>query len=132
MSLIHAELVERLHFGDDAVLLALDSAGVDDVLKAAMQAARQGSAQLDRGATVHQFLIEAGAADLEFSDGTVVWRLNRAFAAEIIELLTEMHDHPGRGHHYVDISAPARMLVLSFNEYPLNLLPPEAMFPPIA
>jgi hypothetical protein len=31
-----------------------------------------------------------------------------------------MHDHPGAGHHYVDISAPADMLVLSQNEYPLK------------
>lgn len=132
MSVIHAELVERLHFGDDAVLLAMDSAGVVDVLTAATQASQQGSAQLHHGPTLYQFLIEAGAADVEFSDGTVIWRLDSAVAAEIVSLLTEMHDHPGSGHHYVDISKPADMLVLSQNEYPPDLLPPEATFPPIA
>jgi hypothetical protein len=34
-----------------------------------------------------------------------------------------------QGHHYVDISKPVDMLVLSRNEYPLNLLPPEAVYP---
>ena len=106
MSVIHAELVEKLYSGDDAVLLAMDSAGVDGVLAAVTQAARQGSAQLDHGATVHQFLIQAGGADVEFGEGTVVWRLDSAVASEIIELLTEMHDHPGSGHHYVDICKP--------------------------
>ena len=110
----------------------MDSAGVDEVLAAVTRAARQGSAQLDHGATVHQFIIQAGAADIEFGEGTVVWRLGSTGASEIIELLTEMHDHPGSGHHYVDISKPADILVLSLNEYPLNLLPPEATFPPIA
>ena len=132
MSVIHAELVEKLHSGDDSVLLAMDGAGVDDVLATVTQAARQGSARLDHGATVHEFLIQAGAADVEFGEGTVVWRLDSAVASEFIELLTEMHDHPGSGHHYVDISKPADILVLSLNEYPLNLLPPEATFPPIA
>jgi hypothetical protein len=132
MSIIHAELVEKLNFGDDAVLLAMDSAGVDEVLAAVKQAAQHGSAQLDHGATVHQFLIQAGAADIEFGVGTIVWRLKSAVAAEIVELLTEMQVHPGSGHHYVDISKPADTLVLSQNEYPLDLLPPEAAFPPIA
>ena len=97
MSVIHAELVEKLHSGDDSVLLAMDGAGVDDVLATVTQAARQGSARLDHGATVHEFLIQAGAADVEFGEGTVVWRLDSAVASEFIELLTEMHDHPGSG-----------------------------------
>lgn len=132
MSVIHAELVEKMYMGDDAVLLAMDTAGVDTVLAALTQAAQQGSAGLNHGATIHQFRIEPGAADIEFRVGTVVWRLDAAVAGEIIELLTEMHDHPGSGHHYVDISKPADMLVLSRNEYPLNLLPPEAVYPPPA
>jgi hypothetical protein len=131
MSLVHAELVEKLNFGDDAVLLAMDSAGVDEVLAAVTQAAQHGSAQLDHGAIVHQLLIQAGAANIEFGAGTVIWRLGSAVAAEIIELLTEMHDNPGSGHHYVDISRPADTLVLSQNEYPADLLPPEATLPPI-
>lgn len=132
MSVIYAELAEKLYMGDDAVLLAMDAAGVDTVLAVLTDATQKGSARLDHGATIHQFVIEPGAAEIEFRDGTVVWRLDAAVAAEIIELLTEMHDHPGSGHHYVDISEPADLLVLSLNEYPLNLLPPEAVYPPPA
>jgi hypothetical protein len=40
MSVIHAELMEKFYFGDDAVLLAMDGAGVDDVLAAARHVAR--------------------------------------------------------------------------------------------
>ena len=133
MSLIHAQPgwgKSSSSFGKDSVLLAMDAAGVDSVLAALTQAARQGSARLGHGATTHQFLIEAGTEDIEFGEGTVVWRLDAAKAAEIIEFLTEMHDHPGSGHHYVDISTPADELVLSLNEYPPSMFPPEATFPP--
>lgn len=44
MSLIYAELVEKLCIGEDAVLLAMDSSEVDDALAAVTQAIRQGSA----------------------------------------------------------------------------------------
>ncbi|WP_090600931.1 hypothetical protein [Mycobacterium lentiflavum] len=121
-----------MYFGDDAVLLAMDDAGVDDVVTVVRQAAQHGSARLAHGATVHQFVIQAGAAGVEFGEGTVVWRLDPAVAAEIIEMLTEMDENPGKGHHYVDISRPAKMLVLSLNEYPTSTLPPEAVFPPSA
>ncbi|BBZ15192.1 hypothetical protein [Mycobacterium branderi] len=129
MSVIHAELAEKLYFGDDGALLAMDDAGVSEVLTAVTQAVQLGSARLNHGATTHHFVIETGTANVEFHNGAVLWRLDRAVAAEIIELLTEMHDNPGSGHHYVDLSKPSG-LVLSLNEYPLNLLPPEAVFPP--
>lgn len=133
MSLIYAELAEKLHFGDDAVLLAMDDAGVSEVLAAVTEAAQTGSARLDHGATIHKFLIEPGAAEVEFREGLVVWRLDAAKAEEIAELLDSMIDSGiPAGHHYVDISKPADMLVLSRNEYPLNLLPPEAVYPPPA
>lgn len=131
MSVIYAELAEKLHFVDDAVLLAMDDAGVSEVLAAVTEASQQCSARLDHGATIHQFLIEPGAAAVEFHEGRVVWRLNAAKAEEIIVLLDSMIGSGiPEGHHYVDISKPADMLVLSRNEYPLNLLPPEAVYPP--
>lgn len=131
MSVIYAELAEKLHFGDDAVLLAMDDAGVGEVLAAVTEASQQGSARLDHGATIHQFLIEPGAAAVEFHEGRVVWRLDAAKAEEIIVLLDSMIGSGiPEGHHYVDISKPTDMLVLSRNEYPLNLLPPEAVYPP--
>lgn len=128
VSVIHAELVEGFYFGDDAVLLAMDTAGVNTVLAAVTQAAQQGSARLEHGPTIHQFVVEQGAADIKFHEGAVVWRLDAALAAEVIGLLTELHEPPSAGHHYVDISTPAKMLVLSRNEY-LDKLPAEATFP---
>src|ERR1700761_7904653 len=111
MGVIYAELAKAFYFGDDAVLLAMDTAGVDMVLQALTQAARSGSSRLLQEATTHQFIIEAGAADVEFHDGAVVWRLDAAKAAEIVELLSAMHGRPSAGHHYVDITAPAETLV---------------------
>jgi hypothetical protein len=65
--------------------------------------------------------------------GHVVWRLDAAKAEEIVVLLGSMIDSGiPQGHHYVDISKPVDMLVLSRNEYPLNVLPPEAVYPPRA
>lgn len=134
MSVIHAELAEKLDSGHDAVLLAMDDAGVSEVLAAMRQAAQQGSARLSHGATTFLFRIEAGAADIEFHDGAVVWRLDDAKAAELIELLNSMVDSGiPEGHHYLEgMSTPTETVVLSRNEYPLNLLPPEAVYPPPA
>ncbi len=134
MSVIYAELVEKLDSGRDAVLLAMDDAGVSEVLAAVTQAAQQGFARLDHGATNHLFRIEAKAADVEFQRGAVVWRLDAAKAAELIELLSSMVDSGiPEGHHYLEgMSAPTETIVISRNEYPVNLLPPEAVYPPPA
>lgn len=131
MSVIHAELAEKLDSGHDAVLLAMDDAGVSEVLAAVRQAAQQGSARLDHGAMTFVFRIEPGAADIEFHDGAVAWRLDAAKAAELIELLNSMVDSRiPEGHHYLEgMSTPTETVVLSRNEYPLNLLPPEAGLP---
>ncbi|MFC5336855.1 hypothetical protein [Mycobacterium branderi] len=130
--MIHAELAEKLDSGHDAVLLAMDDAGVNEVLAAVTQAAQDGSARLDHGATTHLFRIEAGAAGVEFHDGAVVWRLDSAKAAELIQLLNSMVDSGiPEGHHYLEgMSTPTETVVLSRNEHPPNLLPPDAVFPP--
>ena len=121
MSVIYAELVEKLDAGRDAVMLAMDDAGVSEVLATVTQAWQQGSAQLDHGATTHVFRIEASAADIEFHNGAVVWRLYAVKAAELIDLLSSMVDSgKPEGHHYLDgMSTPTETVVLSRNEYPL-------------
>jgi hypothetical protein len=92
MNILHAEFAEGFDFGHDAVLLVMDTGGVKAVLAALTQAEQQGSARLVHGGTIHQFFIEPGAADIEFHEGTVVWRLDLAKAAEMIELLTETRE----------------------------------------
>jgi hypothetical protein len=65
-----------------------------------------------------QFRVEAGAPDVEFGHHTVVWRLDQAKVGEVIELLTAaVQSAHAAGHHYVDITAPAHTLVLSYNEH---------------
>ena len=131
MSMIYAELAEKLDSGHDAVLLAMDDAGVSEVLAAVTRAAQQGSARLDHGAVTFLFRIDAGAKDIEFHNDAVEWRLDAAKAAELIELLSSMVDSGiPEGHHYLEgMSTPTETVVLSRNEYPLSSLPPEAVFP---
>jgi hypothetical protein len=102
---------------EDVVLLAFDSAGLDTFLAALTEAQQQGSSRLHRRRRVHDFVIEAGAADIELADDRAVWRLSHAKAAEIIEKLTAISsERPG--HHYVDdMLSPAPTLVLSLNQY---------------
>jgi hypothetical protein len=118
MTVVRAELARQFYFGDDAVLLVMDTDGVTTFLSALVRAQQQGASQLERGGTVHDFLIEPGAADIELHEDRVVWRLDHAKAAEIAELLTAMtQSTTGAGHYYVDISTPAETLVLSRNEH---------------
>jgi hypothetical protein len=102
---------------DDVVLLAMDGAGLETFLAALTAARQRGSGRLQRRRRVHEFVIAAGAADIELADDRVVWRLDDGVAAEIITELTGMgrSDHPC--HQYIDIVSPAPTLVLSRDEY---------------
>jgi hypothetical protein len=118
MTIVRAELARQFYFGEDAVLLVMDTDGVTTFLSALVRAQQQGASRLEGDGTVHDFLIKPDAADIELHDDRVVWRLDHAKAAEIIELLTAMtQSTTGAGHYYVDISTPAETLVLSRNEH---------------
>jgi hypothetical protein len=104
--------------GDDVVLLAMDHAGLDTFLAALTQAEHQGSSQLQRRGRVHDFVIEAGAADIELDDDRVVWRLDHTRAVEIMEKLKVLSSSGYPCHHYVDdMFSPAPTLVLSRDQY---------------
>ena len=104
--------------GEDVVLLAMDHAGLDTFLAALTQAEQQGSSQLQHRGRVHDFVIEAGTADIELDDDRVVWRLDHTRAVEIIEKLKVLSSSGHPGHHYVDdMFSPAPTLVLSRDEY---------------
>ncbi len=104
--------------GEDVVLLAMDRAGLDSFLAALTQAEQQGSSRLQRRGRVHDFVIEAGAADIELDDDRVVWRLDHTRAVEIIEKLKVLNSSGHPGHHYVDdMFSPAPTLVLSRDQY---------------
>jgi hypothetical protein len=117
MTVVRAELARQFYFGDDAVLLVMDTDGVTTFLSALVRAQQQGASRLEGDGTVHDFRIKPDAADIELHDDRVVWRLDHAKATEIIELLTAMTQSTTHaGHYYVDISTPAKTLVLSRNE----------------
>jgi len=80
-------------------------------------AVRLGSSQLEHGGVTHEFVMQAGAADVEVGEGRVVWRLDHPKAVEIVDDLKALADGDGPGHNYVDISTPTNTLVLSRDEY---------------
>jgi hypothetical protein len=116
MTIIRVEFAPDFR-GEDVVLLAMDGAGVVAFAAALKDAAEQGSSQLQHGGVTHEYLIQADAADIDLDDIRVVWRLDLAKAAEIIEDLDELSSGDRPGHHYVDISKPTETLVLSRDEY---------------
>ncbi|OBH03274.1 hypothetical protein [Mycobacterium sp. E1747] len=118
MAVIRVKSVPEFR-GEDVVLLAADRAGLDAFSAALTLAQQRGSSQLQHGRRVHEFVIEATAANIELSDDRVTWRLDDAKAGEIIEKAQVLAGNGGRpGHHYVDdMSGPAPTLVLSLNEY---------------
>ena len=124
MNTIRVELLPDFMWGDDVVLLAMDSAGVATFADALNDAVRLGSSRLEHGGVMHEFVMQAGAADIEMGEARVVWRLDRTKAVEIVDDLTAIRDGDGPGHNYVDISTPTTTLVLSRDEY-LRVVPPS-------
>ena len=123
MNIIRAELAPEFR-GEDVVLLAMDGAGVRTFLTALRDAGQRGASQLEHDGITHQFVIQVGAADIELGENRVVWRLDHAKAAEIVEDLTVMSNNDRPGHNYVDISSPTTTLVLSRDEY-VRVVPPS-------
>lgn len=117
MTIVRVELAPEFMLGDDVVLLAMDGAGIATFVAALREAERQGSWQLQLGDVIHEFLIQADEADVDLYDARVVWRLDAAKAAEIIENLDILGSSDRPGHQYVDISKPTDTLVLSRDEY---------------
>ena len=124
MNIIRVELLPDFMWGDDVVLLAMDGAGVATFADALHHAVRRGSSRLEHGGVLHEFVMQAGAADIEMGEDRVVWRLDRTKAVEIVDDLTAIRDADGPGHNYVDISTPTTTLVLSRDEY-VNVAPPS-------
>jgi hypothetical protein len=122
MTIIRVELAPEFR-GEDVVLLAMDGAGVTTFISALRDAGQRGSAELEHGGLTHEFVIQAGAADIELGEDRVVWRLDHAKAVEIVEDLTAMSRNDVPGHDYVDIATPTETLVLSRDEY-VRVLPP--------
>jgi hypothetical protein len=117
MSVIRVNFLDDFYYGDDAVLLTMDGAGVDEFKPALDDAERHGSSRLEHDGVTHELRIEAGAANIELEKTRVVWRLDHVKAIEIIDYLAGLSNCGRAAHQYVDISTPAETLVLSRDEY---------------
>ncbi|KMO84136.1 hypothetical protein BST22_13790 [Mycolicibacterium chubuense] len=115
--MIRVGLAAGFLFGDDAILLAMDSEGITAFKNTVSDALREGASHLDGDGVAHDFVVDADASCVELSDGRVVWRFDRTTAGEVVDHLSALasHDHPG--HSYVDITSPVDTLVLSRDEY---------------
>jgi hypothetical protein len=117
MTIIRVEFAPEFMLGDDVVLLAMDGAGAATFAAALMKAERHGSSQLQVGEVTHEFVIQAGGANVDLDGTRVVWRLDPAKVVEIAENIDILSSSAEPGHQYVDISTPADTLVLSRDEY---------------
>lgn len=117
MGMIRVGLAAGFLFGDDAILLAMDRDGITTFKSAVAEALSEGVSHLNADGVAHDFVVDAGASRVELGDGGVVWRFDRATAAEVVDHLSALASHDGPGHAYVDISAPVDTLVLSRDEY---------------
>jgi hypothetical protein len=117
MSVIRVNFLPGFYYGDDAVLLTLDYAGVDEFKYALNDAGRRESSRLEHDGMTHEFRIEPNAADIELNPTNAIWRLDRDKVAEIAGYLSVLSEKEGAGHCYADLSAPAETLVVSRDEY---------------
>jgi hypothetical protein len=116
MTIIRVDVVSEFR-GEEVVLLAMDGAGAAAFAAALKDAERQGASQLQHGGVTHEFVIQAGEAEIALGDTRVVWRLDAAKAVEIVENLVILSNNDRPGHQYVNISKPTNTLVLSLDEY---------------
>lgn len=117
MSIARIELAKGFILGDDAVLLAMDGEGVIDVASALRSALQQGGWELEHSGFHHEFVIDAGQSGVVIDGLRIVWRLDEAKAAELVDALDGLVNHGRPGHRYIDISQPTDTLVLSRDEY---------------
>ncbi len=115
MSEISARLVHGFR-GETVVLLSMDDYGLDRFRSVLTQVGMSLST-LTHGRTVHEFAMKDGDSEIVLLDGWVKWLFAPSKLVEVIEKLDAMKEACGPCHQYVDISTPARVLVLSLNEY---------------
>ncbi len=121
MSVIRTNYVTDFYYGDPAVVVTLDGAGVEEMLAAVQAAVSEGSSVLEHDGVVQEFRLQPGAADVDMEPTRMVWRLDAAKATEIAEYLDSLQTPDPRTvhsrHQYVDMVTPIETLILSRDEY---------------
>ncbi|WP_142304866.1 hypothetical protein [Mycobacterium avium] len=116
---VRVALLDAFHYGDDAVLVAMNPAGLDTLTSALHEALTRQVSRRNFGGRAHTLQCHAGSNDIYLRDNhddQVLWRLNPTTMGEMIVKLDGMKGH-GLCHNYVDITTPASTLVLSVDEY---------------
>jgi hypothetical protein len=117
--IVRVALETDFYFGDDAVLVAMNAAGLDALFAAVHRARERRWARMECGGKRHVIRVRPGAAEVhlrEDRDDDVEWRLDPLIVSEMIGKLAGMRGH-GLCHNYIDLSAPAETLILSVDEY---------------
>lgn len=119
MSEIRVELVPEFK-GETVVLLVMDGGGLSAFISAVAKAIQMkpgSSSRLGHAGGTHIFAVEDDKADVELQQGFTTWRFSPSKLAEVLEKLDAMKAASGPCHHYMDISSPAKTLVVSRDEY---------------
>lgn len=113
------KMIPEFHLGDDAVLLAADHEGIEAFERALSASAKKENvtSRLVASGMSHEFHIAGSAAQVQFAEGRVIWRLSEEKASEILDMLAPLKASIGPGHQYIDIDTPAQTLILSKDEY---------------
>ena len=121
MSVLRVNYVTNFYYGDPAVVVTLDGAGVEEMLAAVQAAVTEGASVLKHDGVIQEFRLQPGAADVDMEPTRIVWRLDAAKATEIAEYLDSLRTPDPRsvqsGHQYVDLVTPIETLILSRDEY---------------
>lgn len=119
MSVIRIEIAKEFK-GQDVVLVAMDRAGVSALRTAIERAMKVRSSPTEvqrdeRGVTY--LAIHDGPSTLEIKDNAVHLRISPNLVDELHEKMKALEAAPVPSHHYLDLDAPVRTMVLSMDEY---------------
>ncbi|MGO9035681.1 hypothetical protein [Mycobacterium sp.] len=105
-------------WGDDVVLVGADRDGMRMFQSAVRSAHEDGAASFEFDAIKHHVVRQDGAADIELGSQSVVWRLDDAKLAEMLNLIEPLVDIIKPAHNYFDdLNDPDATLMLSVDEY---------------
>ncbi|MEY8019117.1 hypothetical protein [Mycobacterium servetii] len=117
--IIRVALLAAFDYGHDAVLAAMNPAGLDTLTAALRETLDKQVSHLHIGDRTHTLQSHVGTNDIYLRDNRddyVLWRLDPTTIQEMIDKLDGMKGK-GLRHNYVDITTPAETLVLSVDEY---------------
>lgn len=114
MGKIRVVLLPNFHLGEDALLVAADPSGIEELETGLTQAGSSapGALSIPLGSQNHTFIVHAAEDRIELGKEKVIWRLSESKRKELVEKLAAIRSSPRPAHHYVDITGPTTILIL--------------------